>query len=141
MNRMVENNKNELERILYLQDTYQKQIEVIGQQMILVNNRIKSIESIIEGISDLKENKEKEILLPLGDDVFVKSALKSDMLIVNSGAGIFLERDFDETKKILTEKIMKLSKMLENMQKTSSELENMLVKLNSDAEKIINQQQ
>lgn len=140
---MAENISDEkkLEKILYQQEIYQKQIEVINQQMIMINNSIKKTESVIEGITAIKENKDSELLIPLGDNVFVKVGLKSDKLLTHVGGGIFLEKDFDETINVLNGNISKLRKMLDNIQKTSSDLEARLIKLSKDAESLVNQQQ
>lgn len=140
---MAENISEEkrLEKILYQQEMYQKQMEVISQQMMMVENGIKKNGNVVEGITAMKENKEKELLIPIGDNIFVKVGLKSDKLMTHVGGGIFLEKDFDETIKVLNENISKLKKMFDNMQKTSSDLEGRLIKLSEDAESLASQQQ
>lgn len=100
------------------------------QQIEAIENECSELNLLKNGLEDLKNSTGKEVFSHVGKNIFIKTEIISDELLVSIGGGNFVNKSIPETTKILENQIKKLEKIRE-------ELINEIEKLNIEAEKII----
>jgi prefoldin alpha subunit len=104
------------------------QARLLAEQLDKVETSLMEAEYIKNCISDLKKVKKgTEILAPLSNGIFVKAKLEDgNMLLINSGKDVVVEKSAEESKSLLDERIKEMSevrnKLLEEMQKIENKL-------------------
>ena len=87
----------------------EEQIGQMEEQMRIVDREILEIQSLILSLDEIKGTKNKEVIVPLGKDIFVKSLIaKDNEFLVNIGSKTIVKKNAEETKKLLEEKKEKL---------------------------------
>jgi len=111
----------------------QEQIERITEHAELLNQRHAELDISINAMQELgKTELETEILSPIANGIFLKSALKDNKtLIVNVGADTTVERTIDEVVDLL-------EKQKKEIAANIVEAEEVLHELHSQAQKIYN---
>ena len=104
---------------------YEREIRNLQDQLNAVERAILDMASINEGIEDLKGKEEKEILAPVGRGIFAKTKLLSEILTVEVGEGVFVEKSIEDTKKLI-------EKQKEKMLNAQKEIESQLDKVNHE---------
>lgn len=108
----------------------EQQSKQIQAQLQALASQLTELKSTKESIQNVSDSKGKEILVPLGAGVFMKSESKgSDDFIVNVGAEVAVEKKGDEIITLIDEQI---SEML-NIQK---ELQGNLDMMNSKSQEL-----
>lgn len=96
--------------MMKIQEANQKS-ENINQQIEVVDQQTKELKAFKNGLENLGNSEEKEILASIGKGVFIKSEIKEKNLFVDVGAGIFVRKGFEETIKVSEDQIKKLEEM------------------------------
>lgn len=124
-------------------DNYKKQIDSLSAQIQIVENKRMEIDSTIETMDSLKENRiGTEILVPIGSNSFVRTELKDNKkVIVGIGAGISVEKTIDEAKEILKLRNKELENTMNKLQSAVAEIKNKLLELDSISKKLIRELQ
>ena len=124
-------------------DNYKKQIDSLSAQIQIVENKRMEIDSTIETMDSLKENKiGTEILVPIGSNSFVRAELRDNKkIIVGIGAGISVEKTIDEAKEILKLRNKELENTMNKLQSAVAEIKNKLLELDSISKKLIRELQ
>jgi len=124
-------------------DNYKKQIDSLSAQIQIVENKRMEIDSTIETMDSLKENRiGTEILVPIGSNSFVRAELKDNKkVIVGIGAGISVEKTIDEAKEILKLRSKELENTMNKLQSAVAEIKNKLLELDSISKKLIQELQ
>jgi len=137
INQDVIQKQKEFQRILYQVELLSKHKETIETQIAILKEVIKQTNISMENINGLKKlaNK-KEMIIPIGEKVFIKVQLLSDNVLYNVGKKIFIEKNYEDAEKSLREDVVKLTKTLEEMIKKSDEIVNMIEQLNIQGQKI-----
>ena len=140
---MKADKQRELQRILIEADNYKKQIDSLSAQIQIVENKRMEIDSTIETMDSLKENRiGTEILVPIGSNSFVRAELKDNKkVIVGIGAGISVEKTIDEAKEILKLRSKELENTMNKLQSAVAEIKNKLLELDSISKKLIQELQ
>ncbi|RLI90093.1 MAG: prefoldin subunit alpha [Candidatus Altiarchaeales archaeon] len=140
---MKADKQRELQRILIEADNYRKQIDSLSAQIQIVENKRMEIDSTIETMDSLKENRiGTEILVPIGSNSFVRAELKDNKkVIVEIGAGISVEKTIDEAKEILKMRNKELENTMNKLQSAVAEIKNKLLELDSTSKKLIRELQ
>ncbi|HDH40872.1 MAG TPA: prefoldin subunit alpha [Candidatus Altiarchaeales archaeon] len=140
---MKADKQRELQRILIEADNYKKQIDSLSAQIQIVENKRMEIDSTIETMDSLKENRiGTEILVPIGSNSFVRTELKDNKkVIVGIGAGISVEKTIDEAKEILKLRNKELENTMNKLQSAVAEIKNKLLELDSISKKLIRELQ
>jgi len=113
--------KKEQELMLDL-GMFEQQIQQLQQQLQAVEQGIVELTSLNFGLDELKNNKGKEILSPIGRGIFTKTELVSEELIVDVGSKNFVKKSIPETKKIIEGQIKKLNEIKEDLDKNLEEI-------------------
>ena len=93
------------------------QIKEMHQQLQVFQTQTEEIKNIITGLDDFKEVKQgTSILVPLSSGIFARAALEENKsLLMNVGAGVVVNKNIDDVKKLLSQQIDKLMKLQEGM--------------------------
>ena len=96
--------------------------EVLYEQMKLVEQQILELKVFGEELDTIEENKNEEIMVPLGKSVFASAKLDvSKKFLVDIGAGHFIKKDISETKSVIVEQEQRLQSFKVQL---SSEIDN-----------------
>lgn len=128
--------QKEFQKIIYQTELLNKQQEYIQTQVTILNEIIKQTNISIENINGLKTLKNKEVIIPIGEGVFVRAKIVSNNVLYNIGEKIFIEKDYNEVEKALRENVAKFTKALEDINKKGEEIEKMMEQLNIQGKKI-----
>ena len=119
----MEKNQEELMQKLGI---YEQQIQQLQQQLEAVEQAIIEMNSLLLGLDELVGSKNKEILAPIGRGIFVKTKLLSEELRVDVGGKKFVNKSIPETKKLISEQVVKLeevkTELNENLEDINKEL-------------------
>jgi prefoldin alpha subunit len=99
------------------------QFELLKQQVDAIEKQIGELESrtnelmiVQQSINELKGQKGKEILVPIGSGVFLKGTLVSDtQMLVELGANIVTEKSAKETVEIIEKQVQEINKIKDQM--------------------------
>lgn len=105
----------------------QQRVKVLDNRRELILNRLMEVDSTLSSLDELKEQKEKDIFLPLGSGIYSKGILKNaNEMIVLIGADIALDMNFEKANKVLEDnkKILNdgMKTIEEEMAKATEEL-------------------
>ena len=109
----------------------QRQSEETEQQLKFVEEQIAELEKFKEGLKNLRESKEKEILANLGKGVYVKSEIKDrEKLFVEVGAGVIVKKTPGEAMRVVEEQTARFEnarvQISEQLEVFTSELQRMI---------------
>lgn len=94
---------------------FEREIEYIDSQLKAVEEGIKEMNSLSEGLGELAGKKDEEIFAPIGRGIFVKAKIISEELLVDVGEKNFIKKSIPETKEIVEEQIKKLKEVQEQL--------------------------
>lgn len=115
--------EDEYRRNVYLLQLYQEQIEGIYSQVEMIEKLIDEYNRAIETMKEIAEMEGKEVLMPLGINVFGYAELKdTSKVIVNIGRSVYMEKTINNAIDFLNKKIEELKKSEEKLAKTAEEL-------------------
>lgn len=116
-------NEEEYASNVYLLQRYQENMEEIYGETELIGRLISDYERVVETLQEMANIEEKEILVPIGGNVFVYGYLKDiNKVIVNVGRGILIEKSINSAIDIINKKISDLKKSQEKLFKTADEI-------------------
>jgi len=98
------------EQLIQLQ-IIEQEAQQLEQQLQLVEQQISELQNLNDGLDELQETKEKEILAELGRGIYIPAEIKSKKLIVEVGRKNFVKKSIPDTKKIIDEQIGKLNQV------------------------------
>lgn len=94
-----------------------QEVQKLQEQLQNINNNVQELQVLKNSLEEIKNVKDKEILIPLGQGIFTKGSIKNtDELITNVGSNILVEKNLNETKDMVKLNILNLSQMLEKTQ-------------------------
>lgn len=94
---------------------FEREIEYIDSQLRAVEEGIKEMTSLSEGLGELVGKKDEEIFAPIGRGIFVKAKIISEELLVDVGEKNFIKKSIPETKEIVEGQIKKLKEVQEQL--------------------------
>jgi prefoldin alpha subunit len=128
---MENNEENSQNEIMMKLGFFEQQIRPIQQQLEAIEKGIIEMNSLRIGLDEFKGAKDKEILSQIGKNIFVRTKLISDELIVDIGSGNFIKKSIDDTKKLIGEQIKKLDNLKNELnsalEKISEEMTNTIM--------------
>ena len=108
-------------------DQYMKNIQ---QQIEAVENEIGELNSLKKGLEELKGSSGKEIFSSIGKNIFIKTKIVSEELLVRIGGESLVKKSIPETARIIELQVKKLENIRE-------ELIREIEKLNKEAKKLL----
>ncbi len=105
--------------------------QFIGEQIERVDASLMEMEYVKNCLDELAStSNNSQILAPVSNGIFLKAKLeKTDMLLVNVGKEIVVEKTIPDTKSLLDSRIKEMSEMRENMLDQMQKIEDRLVEL------------
>jgi len=105
------------------------QIKQIQQQVEVLTQHLLELSGIKEGLNEVSISElGKELLVPLGPGVFIKSSLKDNKeAIMRVGAGVAVDKDVDDVKIVVDKQIAEVKRLMVDME---NELSKMDVRVN-----------
>lgn len=83
-----------------------RQLVEIENQLNLLENKRLELEIVGNSINELKGQKNKEIMVPIGSGVLMKGTILDDKtVLINVGANILVEKTMDEAKELIKKQI------------------------------------
>ncbi len=118
---MEENEKNSQNELMIKFSIFEQQIRQIQQQLEVIERNIVEMGSLALGLDEFRGGEGKEILSQIGKNIFVRTKLLSEELVVDIGSGNFVRKDIESTKKLIGEQTRKLERIRDDL---NSALEN-----------------
>jgi len=113
----------------HLQAKYQElqmldqQMKLLQQQGQMLEKQLLDLEKVKEALDDFKKTGKDEMLVPLSEGIYAKGKLEeNDHLVVNVGAGTFVEKSVDDVKQILEKQTEELNQMQGEMAANTKKL-------------------
>jgi len=127
----MKNNENDSQNELMIKlSFFEQQIRQIQQQLEVIEKNIIEMNSLEISMGEFKGAEGREILSKISKNIFVKTKLISEELIVDIGNGNFIKKSIEDTRKLIREQ----TKKLENLR---DELNSALEKINEELTKTI----
>lgn len=123
------------QRMLYQLSVYEAQAKELQRQAQMLQNtsdEIEAAKAAIKGLSDASG----EVIFPLGARVFAKATAKKGGVLVESGAGVIVEKPYEEAIAGLEESAKNIQKALESAQKQMTEITRKAQLLNAQVEEM-----
>ncbi len=125
----------EQERIEVLNNLNQ-QHEMISEQLKIVDQQIHEIAIFDKELDTLENNKDAEILAPIGKSVFAfMKPNSSEKFFVDVGAGYYVRKNINETKIVAVEQKNRLEafriQLSEELQNVTANLEELILPRNA----------
>ncbi len=131
--------QQELQGIVGEIENYKRRMEELSRQGQLIENTALELNSTIEALNALAENKPgTTILVPLGSGSFARAELKdTEKVIVGIGSNISVEKNTADAKKVIEARVEELNSTFEKIQKTAIGVNNKLIELSAESERLI----
>lgn len=111
------NQEKEMQEKVILYQLLQRHLESLSQNAVMLERRYEEIEATRMALEDIEKLKGSEILVPLGSGFFsYGKILDSKRMLVDAGAGVFMDKDPDSSKRLLEDKKKELEKIAKDMQ-------------------------
>ena len=125
------------ERLVRYQVLHQR-IQVLDNRRNLVLNRLIEVENTLFSLDELKQQKNKDIFLPLGSGVHASGSLKNvDNMIVLIGADVAIDMSFDKAKNTLEDNKKVLEDGLKTIEDELDKLAEELMNLEPQVQEIV----
>ena len=116
--------------------TLQARLDSINKQQNFIVSKISEILSTISSLEEL--GKSEKTIFSLGSGIRVMGKIEEkNKFLVEIGAGIILEKNLNESKRILEKRREELEKILEELQKEKNEIYSQMQKLLPEIRKLI----
>ncbi len=124
----------EQQETLYKLSLFEQQMNQLNSQLEAIEKASMDMASLIQGLEELKGEKDKEILAPIGRGIFAKAKLISEDLIVDIGDKNLIQKDINGTKELIQEQIKKLDFAKEEINKSLNNINQEILDLISRAQ-------
>jgi prefoldin alpha subunit len=108
----------------------EQQANQLQQYLHIFDQQIATLKQLSLGLDALKDAKNKEILSPLAKDMFVKTQLIDDHILVDIGHGNFVRKNTQESQEFIQEQISSLDKLkigiVDDLEKLNLQLQALL---------------
>ncbi|OIO41538.1 prefoldin subunit alpha [Candidatus Pacearchaeota archaeon CG_4_9_14_3_um_filter_31_7] len=112
---MKEKNEIDAEKIFQLK-LFEKRINELQQQIQVIEEKINEIEYLKNGLDEIENSNDKEILSQIGPGIFVKTKLiENKKVFVDIGSKNICEKSIEEAKEFLTRQIKKIRDVREEL--------------------------
>jgi prefoldin alpha subunit len=129
----LEEKQRQLQQLGSEIELLQNQVGAHNQNLELLTMSLAEMRQTLDALEQLKKTEtEREILMPLGTGVFIRSALKqNDRVIIGVGSSVSIEKNVDEAKAIVDKRIEETDSALKGTQERVQEISGRLEELNA----------
>ena len=101
----------------------QKHLESLTQNAVMIERRYEEIEATRMALEDIAKGKESEILVPLGSGFFTYGKITdSSKMLADTGAGVFMDKDPESSRRLLEERKQEIEKLAQDMQQEMADV-------------------
>ncbi len=109
------------------------QIGQMEEQIRLIDQEILEFNALQSVLDEIKKSTNREVIVPLGKDVFIKSKIdEGSRIFVNVGSKTIVEKDIEQTKKILMNKMDTFLEARENIGKEADDVIQKIEKIDKE---------
>jgi prefoldin alpha subunit len=129
----LEEKQRQLQQLGSEIELLQNQVGAHNQNLELLTMSLAEMRQTLDALEQLKKTEtEREILMPLGTGVFIRSTLKqNDRVIIGVGSSVSIEKNVDEAKAIVDKRIEETDSALKGTQERVQEISGRLEELNA----------
>lgn len=111
-------NEKETREAYFELKVIEQQMQQLQQQLEQIVQNISEFELSIKSLDELKGKSGEETFVPLSGGIYAKAKLQdTDKLIVNVGAGVAVEKSFEQTKEIIEKQLIEMKGYKDQMSK------------------------
>ncbi|MEM3112802.1 MAG: prefoldin subunit alpha [Candidatus Pacearchaeota archaeon] len=112
----------------------EQQANQFGEQLKIIDQQIDALLNLKEDMSKLENSKEKEIYAEIGKGIYIKAQIENNKkeLLVDVGNKIFVPKTFEDIKNIINNQIGKFKNVKDEIAKR-------VTQINEELDKIVNQ--
>ena len=126
-------NQKEVQEKIVRYQILEGRVKALLKRREMLIAKIIEIETTLSSMEEVEKNKDSEIMLPLGSNVYIPGSLKDvKRMIVEIGADIVVEKDIADVKKILEKRKDMMSNGLQSMEIEITNITNELVRLEQE---------
>ncbi|MCW1296517.1 MAG: prefoldin subunit alpha [Candidatus Parvarchaeota archaeon] len=93
-------------------EVLRERAQTLEDQILNLEMKRNELEIVSGSLDEIKDKKDKEILVPLGSGVFLRGKLlESEKVLINVGANVIVEKSLEEAKNIITSQIEEIEKI------------------------------
>jgi prefoldin alpha subunit len=97
---------------------FRQQVAEIENQLVAFENRRSELEVVKQSLADMKHQKDREIMIPVGAGVMVLGKIVDEKnILVNIGANVVVQKTSEEAKKLVEEQLEEINKILDSLKK------------------------
>ena len=134
--------QKEFQEKMYRYQILEESAKTLVQRRELFVSRMMEIESTLNTIQEIQKSKKESIFLPLGSSVYVPGTVKKNTkMVVGLGADVAVEKNVQETKKVLEERKKVLEDGLGSVEKQMLTVGEELVRLEPEIKRLLNKVQ
>lgn len=139
MEKLADEERKKLERILSELSDHQATAEALRQHLSLLAASLSELSMTLETIKTVKELKQgTDILVPMGSDSFITAKLATtEKVITGLGADVAAERSSEDALKVLEARRMELEQALDRAREELGKLEEHIEAMRPEAERIL----
>lgn len=108
--------------------------ELMRQEVAEIDRQIQELQlkqvemlAIRQGIDAIKDGRSKDMLVPLGIGVYINSQLTNKQtVLINVGAGVVVEKNFDEAAKLIDLQIESVNGMITDLDSHAEQFVNQM---------------
>lgn len=105
---MKKENNEEMQRKIMEINILENRLVQLEQQFNLIDQKVMEQQLLQMNLDELKKSKSKEMLLPLGNNVFISGKVENPEIFVNVGARVIVKKDTEKAKEIIERQKMSL---------------------------------
>lgn len=95
-----------------------QQLSEIENQLAMLEEKKAELEMIKQSIDSLKNQKDKDIIIPIGAGILATGKLTDDKnLLVNVGANVLIPKKTEEAKQLIEEQIQEIGRLHDSLKK------------------------
>lgn len=113
-----------------------QQIGALQEETMELQNRVGELEMLKNTLTELKDKKDKDIMVPLGGGVLVNTILKKNKVLVSVGGNVLVERNVNEAKKSIGSQIEEMNKRIDALDKNVGYFNARIMELEPELEKL-----
>jgi len=90
-----------------------QQVNQIQEQINTINNNVLELKNLVDNLDYIKNiKKDKDVLIPVGSNIFLKGTLKKpEDIIIGIGSNILKEKTIPQSQETINEQIKELEKI------------------------------
>jgi prefoldin alpha subunit len=129
----MENHDDSGNELIIKLGMFEQQINQLQQQIEAIEKSMIDMQLLEAGMDEFKGGEGKEILAQIGKNMFLKTKLASEDIIVDIGGGNFVKKSIDDTKHLIGEQVKKLENMRNELDVVLENISNEMSRMISDA--------